>query len=33
MVYNGFISYVAAGCLFLVEYLVRQRVRGSEAEA
>jgi uncharacterized membrane protein len=33
MVYNGFISYVAAGCLFLVEFLVRQRVRGSEREA
>jgi len=33
MVYNGFISYVAAGCLFLVEFLVRQKVRGSEAEA
>jgi uncharacterized membrane protein len=33
MVYNGLISYVAAGCLFLVEFLVRQRVRGSEAEA
>jgi len=31
MVYNGFVSYVAAGCLFLVEYLVRQRVRGLEA--
>ncbi len=33
MVYNGAISYVAAGCLFLVEFLVRQRARGAEAEA
>ncbi len=32
MVYNGLIAYVAAGCLFLVEFLVRQRVRGREAE-
>jgi uncharacterized membrane protein len=27
VVYNGFISYVAAGLLFAGEYLVRQRVR------
>lgn len=33
MIYNGLIAYVAAGCLFLVEYLVRQRVRGSGVEA
>ena len=29
-VYNGFVAYVAAGLLFGIEYLVRQRVRRRE---
>ncbi len=31
--YNGFIVYVVVGCLFLIEYLVRRKVRGHEAKA
>ena len=31
--YNGCVVYIVVGCLFIVEYLVRRKVRGDEAKA
>ncbi len=31
--YNGCIVYIVVGCLFVIEFLVRRKVRGHEAEA